>query len=140
MWNSNVETPKVIASIPKWVELYVAGVDGKTIAKRFNVHASTVYRRLREQGINIRSRAEVKLGKNNPMWVGDKVSYTALHAWVKRNSNKPLLCQECNITKAYDLANISQEYKRDVTDWEWLCRRCHMTKDGRIKNLKQYHD
>jgi len=36
-------------------------------------------------------------------------------------------------TNQLDLANISQEYKREISDWEWLCRKCHMTKDGRLK-------
>jgi hypothetical protein len=79
-----------------------------------------------------------KMGNKNPQWKGDKVGYTALHNWIKRRLEKPELCADCNVKKAIDLANISQEYKRNINDWEWLCRKCHMTKDGRIKNLKQY--
>jgi len=36
----------------------------------------------------------------------------------------------------YDVANISGKYKRDIKDFEWLCRLCHMTKDGRLEALK----
>lgn len=74
----------------------------------------------------------------NGMWKGNKVGYNALHAWVKRNLIKPQTCRDCNQPKSLDLANISGEYKRDLSDWEWLCRKCHMIKDGRLNNLKKY--
>lgn len=78
-------------------------------------------------------------GKNNPMWKGDKVGYSALHDWLKRRLVKPDKCEECKEIAPYDLANISQEYKRDLSDWEWLCRKCHMIKDGRLKKLISYN-
>lgn len=68
-------------------------------------------------------------------WKGDEVGYAALHDWVKRRLEKPKACQDCGQEKPLDLANISQKYKRDLTDWEWICRSCHMTKDGRLKAL-----
>lgn len=74
-------------------------------------------------------------GKKNSNWKGDLVGYAALHKWVKKRLIKPAICDVCNENKALDLANISQKYKRDLSDWEWLCRRCHMTKDGRLNNL-----
>ena len=73
-------------------------------------------------------------GVNNGMWK-DNVGYSALHEWVKKYLFKPEFCQDCGIAKPVDLANISQEYKRDLSDWEWLCRRCHMIKDGRLLKL-----
>ena len=39
----------------------------------------------------------------------------------------------------YDCANISGEYHRDVDDFEWLCRRCHMVKDGRLEKLIRWN-
>jgi hypothetical protein len=39
----------------------------------------------------------------------------------------------CKQKRKLEVANISQQYKRDLSDWEWLCRKCHMTKDGRLK-------
>lgn len=76
-----------------------------------------------------------KLGDKNPNWKGDKVKYHGVHNWINRNYKKPKLCQNCKKNPAYDLANISQKYKRDIKDWEWLCRRCHMIKDGRLDRL-----
>ena len=76
------------------------------------------------------------IGKNNPNWKGDSVGYNALHDWVRnRLSPKPYLCTRCKKRPTIDLANISQEYKRDLDDWEWVCRRCHMILDGRMENL-----
>jgi hypothetical protein len=75
-------------------------------------------------------------GDKHHMWKGDAVGIDALHVYIRRRLPKPDKCQECHEAKPYDLANISNEYKRDVSDWEWLCRRCHMKKDGRLLNLK----
>lgn len=77
-----------------------------------------------------------KLSEKNPMWKGDKAGLDAIHIWVLRNKPKPKLCVECKKKVPKDLANISQKYFRDVKDFEWLCRGCHMRKDGRINNLK----
>ena len=83
--------------------------------------------------------AKSKLNANNPMWVGSKVGYAALHNWVRRRLIQPKQCDSCHHKSSkLDLANVSQQYKRNITDWEWLCRRCHMNKDGRINNLIQY--
>lgn len=71
----------------------------------------------------------------NPMWKGDDVGYEGLHGWIKTHLKKPKECQACFKEKRLDLANISQKYFRKISDWEWLCRKCHMAKDGRRKNL-----
>ncbi len=76
-----------------------------------------------------------KLGEKNPMWKGDKVGCASLHAWIKRHKPKPKFCEICKKNKPYDLANISEKYKRDINDFEWICRNCHMKKDGRLKKL-----
>lgn len=74
-------------------------------------------------------------GENNGQWKGDKVSYAALHEWVRKYYVKTEVCEICKEAPPRDLANISQKYLRDLNDWEWLCRRCHMKKDGRMENL-----
>lgn len=76
-----------------------------------------------------------KISNKNPMWKGDEVKYKGLHSWIKRHKPKPEFCEDCKIQKPKDLANISQKYKRDTNDFEWICRRCHMEKDGRMKKL-----
>ena len=80
-----------------------------------------------------------KLSEKNPMWRGDNVGLSALHMWILKRKEKPQFCVRCNKNKPYDLANISGNYKRDVNDFEWLCRGCHMRMDKRINNLRQYN-
>lgn len=77
----------------------------------------------------------INLKEKNGMWKGDKVGYKSLHGWVRRNKPKPDLCEECKKDKPHDVSNVSGEYKRDLKDWRWLCRRCHMKEDGRLKNF-----
>lgn len=102
-----------------------------------NKYRNITYSKKRNLKISLSKRKE-----NNPMWKGDKVGYAALHDWVRRQLSKPKFCQKCKKRKAYDLANISGKYLRDVKDYIWLCRKCHMTIDGRIikvlNNLKQF--
>ena len=50
-----------------------------------------------------------KTGVNNPMWKGNNVGYSALHAWGHRNIEKPTGCKHCGAVKKLDLANISGE-------------------------------
>ena len=78
------------------------------------------------------------IGKKNGQWKGKNVGYHSLHNWIRRYKPKPKLCQDCHKEKPYDLANISGKYKRDVKDFKWVCRRCHMKKDGRLVNFKKY--
>jgi hypothetical protein len=75
-----------------------------------------------------------KIAEKNPNWLGDKVGYRGVHKWVRGILPKTDLCQCCGKVPPYDLANKGI-YDRSVDNWEWLCRKCHMVKDGRINNL-----
>ena len=81
--------------------------------------------------------ADKRKDSGNVMWKGKDANINSIHRWVERRKIKPEFCEKCHIKKPFDLANISQEYKRDINDFEWLCRSCHMKSDGRMKNLKQ---
>lgn len=61
------------------------------------------------------------------------VGYKGIHNWMTRTYGQPKYCESCDSTNAarFDWANISGEYLRDRSDWERLCRSCHMKKDGR---------
>jgi hypothetical protein len=86
----------------------------------------------------IKSHIGMHLAEKHPGWKGENAGYEAIHYFVRARFKQPECCQMCG--KKYiklDLANISQEYKRDLSDWEYLCRRCHMTKDGRLENFKK---
>ena len=75
-----------------------------------------------------------KIGNKNPMWKGDGVGYHSLHEWVRRHKSKPQFCEICKVKPPIDLANRGI-YNRDFKNWIWLCRKCHMKKDGRMKKL-----
>ena len=76
-----------------------------------------------------------RMGSANPNWKGNQCGIESLHKWIRNIKQKPGRCECCG-EKTYflDLANISQKYLRNPNDFEWLCRRCHMTKDGRIES------
>ena len=78
-----------------------------------------------------------KLGTKNPMWKGNKVNESTLHIWIRRNYPPTNLCEICDKVPPYDLANITGIYNRKRENWKYLCRHCHMTIDGRMKNLKK---
>ena len=63
------------------------------------------------------------------------MTYSSVHYWIKRMRGKPNYCEQCKRSDGatlYDWSNISGEYKRDIDDWQRLCRKCHVTYD--IKN------
>jgi hypothetical protein len=74
------------------------------------------------------------LAEKNGMWRGDNVGYASLHIWVAKRKKKPIVCNKCKKSPPYDLANKGI-YNRKLKNWEWLCRRCHMKKDGRSDKL-----
>ena len=81
-----------------------------------------------------KSRQLAMKGANNPNWTGDDVSYKGVHIWINRYKPKPEFCEECGKLPPKDCHNISGEYKRDINDYIWLCRKCHMESDGRMNN------
>lgn len=60
-------------------------------------------------------------------WKGDEASYSAKHKRIIKYFDRPKKCDFCgNIEyKQYDWANISGEYKDDISDWKRLCSKCH---------------
>lgn len=83
-----------------------------------------------------KSHIGLQAGEKNPHWKGDAVGYSQLHFWIHKNKPRPERCEKCNIEPPHDIANVSGEYKRDINDYQWLCRRCHILSDGRLNNLK----
>lgn len=68
-------------------------------------------------------------------WMGEKVLYRGLHKWVRDHKEGGEKCEICGSKIHIDLANISGKYDRDISDWRYLCRKCHMISDGRYKEL-----
>lgn len=97
-------------------------------------HDIALYKRF--QKTFIKKLSESHLGERNPQWRGDLVGKIALHEWVGSRLNKPTICPVCGRNKTLDLHNKNSLYRRDLQDWEWLCRSCHMKKDGRLERLR----
>lgn len=90
------------------------------------------------------------LDEEHPQWKADAVQYGALHSWVKRKLGKADCCknQGCvyprtNAAKkilsqptAFQWANISHEYKRELSDWIQLCASCHVRYDRGLITLE----
>lgn len=70
-----------------------------------------------------------------PTW--DNLLYESKHAYIRRHKPKPLFCEECHKVSPIDVANISGLYLRDINDYRWLCRKCHMKSDGRLEKFKE---
>lgn len=95
------------------------------------------YRTKRPAGFKNPKGALAKLGAKNPMFgkLKEDVGYAALHSYVKKYLTKSKACDHCQEDKPLDLANKSGKYLRDLTDWLWLCRKCHLVYDDNLKHL-----
>lgn len=72
-------------------------------------------------------------GINHPMWKGEKVGYTGLHSWVRKELGSPNKCEYCGkdglVGKKIHWANKNHTYKRNLEDWLRLCSSCHKEYD-----------
>ncbi len=64
-------------------------------------------------------------GEKHPNWRGNKVKYRTLHTRMYPLVHTDGVCEICLKKKKLDLANKSGKYLHKITDWTWLCRRCH---------------
>lgn len=57
--------------------------------------------------------------------------YQNIHAWIRRHYGTATKCSfdPTHKTKRFDWANISGEYKKDISDYIQLCRSCHKKMD-----------
>lgn len=124
---------KINSKTKQIIQYYQEGYTRIDIAKKFKYNQRQIYNLFRYHRIPL-----IKFdtnGKNNSNWKGSRLTYFGLHTWIKRHKTKSLSCENCaKITINLDASNISGKYKRDVNDFEWLCRKCHTKKhypDGR---------
>lgn len=63
-------------------------------------------------------------------FTGDNVGYCGLHDWISYHQGKACKCEHCGTTSGrIEWANKSHEYKRDISDWIQLCKKCHVKYD-----------
>lgn len=77
-----------------------------------------------------------KEGKEHPKF-SPQPTYTALHAWARGRMPKKKLCGFCGSRKNIELSNVSGDYLREMSDWQWLCAKCHRAYDKGNNNIKQ---
>lgn len=66
----------------------------------------------------------------------DSRKYEAIHHWARTNLPLPKQCW-CGSLDNVDASNKSGKYLKDLSDWEWECRKHHMDGDGRNEQLRQ---
>lgn len=82
---------------------------------------------------------EAVTGIKSAVWVGDKVGYVALHAWLRRHLPKPDKCEICKERPATEIANVSGKYLRDLKAYQYLCHKCHTKLDNLGRNILEYN-
>lgn len=83
--------------------------------------------------VKLKIKESLPKGEEHHYWMGEKVSYRALHSWVHRWLGSPKKCIFCGkektTPKSIHWANKSGEYKRSLDDWIQLCAKCHKEYD-----------
>lgn len=92
------------------------------------------------QGMKMSAKHRKKLSeahKGQIPWnikLENKVGKTSLHDWVKLRLGFPKTCEFCGFTSEdpnlLNWANKSGKYKRELSDWLRLCRKCHHKYDN----------
>jgi len=83
---------------------------------------------------------EYQEGENNWNWRGDNVSIRGIHKWLRHNYPHPNKCEECGkITDNLDLMNLDHKYRRNIEDYIYACRSCHLKYDYKMGFRKGFH-
>lgn len=76
------------------------------------------------------------IGEKNNKWK-EIPKYSSIHQWVARHKIKPLFCEGCGKqgnSRQIEWSNIDHLYKRNLEDYQALCRTCH-NKHHKINGL-----
>jgi hypothetical protein len=123
MYEKHKDNP---TSFKKGVKPWNAGLGGTGICKA----PSGCIKKGEHRGLNTQFKNGENTDQNNINWKGDDVGYWPLHIWIARKLGKPMKCSICGTEsyKRFHWHNISGEYRRDLSDWERLCPKCHRNK------------
>lgn len=109
---------------------------GKNVGKK---HSIETKQKQRQAALR---RGSFNRGENHPRWVGNNVSYRALHKWVEFRLGRALdgACEHCGFTSdkhhSIHWANVSGKYLRELSDWIRLCVKCHGAYDSAKRKIK----
>lgn len=65
-----------------------------------------------------------------------KAEYLRLHKWARANVRKQNECPSCKLDRKLEITNISNTYRKEKSDWKWMCRGCHRYSHG-FKHSKE---
>lgn len=71
-------------------------------------------------------------------WKGDSATYVNKHTWVRRRKVLPKRCEICKKLRKLEWSNKDHKYKRNLLDYQAICRFCHRQYDKKLneKNSK----
>ena len=55
--------------------------------------------------------------------------YNTIHHQIRKVKVKPAICPKCKKEKKLELSNKDHTYKKELSNWQWLCRGCHFLYD-----------
>lgn len=102
------------------------------VGKRFSIKSE-----FKKGHIPAKNRC-IPTGEKHKNWKGEKVSYEALHIWVRYWKGKPKKCEHCGkLEGRLEWANIDRKYSRKLEDYISLCKSCHTKYDLTMKKLSK---
>lgn len=77
-------------------------------------------------------------GEKHWNWQGGKSWKRVLHFWVEKQFGYPRECVYCGVrdlkrkngSRCIQFANVSNTYKKELSDWMTLCQKCHSRYDA----------
>lgn len=66
-----------------------------------------------------------KRGKEHHAWKETGLNYTNTHKWVNKMKPKMGVCETCGQEGRTEYSNVDHKYKRVITDYMELCKKCH---------------
>jgi|26BtaG_2_1085354.scaffolds.fasta_scaffold03785_4 hypothetical protein len=117
------------------------GNKGKFVSRETRRRISEA-RKGKKYGFHISKKAmkklrRINLKEGNPNWKGNKAKQSQFHIWLRKHYKAPKYCEFCGKEKKLDLANLSETYTRDINNYEWLCRKCHLGMDTYTKQERE---
>ena len=91
---------------------------------------------------SIEKMHKIKLKEKNPNWNNtkkDTITISTYHRYIEKRKLKPKKCEKCNQEKKLELSfnHSLEKYTRNINDYEWLCKSCHMKKDYHQFGIKR---
>ena len=85
--------------------------------------------------MSIHKKNLYKNKENHPNWnhIENNPTVGSFHRFIKKRKIKPKQCEICNKEKSLELSFNHKlgNYTRNIGDYKWICRKCHMHNDGR---------